>query len=48
LEHLSELFVLGALKPLVSRTYPLTEAVSALNELLGRGVIGKLVLTVGA
>jgi NADPH2:quinone reductase len=48
LEHLSELFELGALKPLVSRTYPLAEAGSALNELLGRGVIGKLVLTVGS
>jgi NADPH2:quinone reductase len=47
LEHLSELFAVGALNPLVSRTYPLAEAVSALNELLGRGVIGKLVLTVG-
>jgi NADPH2:quinone reductase len=48
LVHLSELFELGALQPLVSRTYPLAEAVSALNEVLGRGVIGKLVLTVGS
>jgi NADPH:quinone reductase len=47
LEDLGDLFRLGALRPLVSRTFPLAEAVSALNEVLGRGVIGKLVLTVG-
>jgi NADPH2:quinone reductase len=46
-EHLQKLFNSGALHPEVSRTYPLEQAAIALNDVLGRRVTGKLVLTVG-
>jgi NADPH2:quinone reductase len=35
----------GHLKPNVSKTYPLAEARTALAEMAGRRVLGKLVLT---
>ena len=34
----------GALKPLISRRYPLAQAPAALNALLGRQAVGKLVI----
>lgn len=46
LEHLTELAAKGALRPEVFRTYPLERAVAALNDMLSRRVMGKLVLTV--
>ena len=35
----------GALKPLVSATYPLARGADALDDLLARKIIGKAVLT---
>jgi len=37
----------GKLKPLISKTYPLENAVDALNDILARKVVGKVVLTTG-
>ncbi|HIF11179.1 MAG TPA: NADPH:quinone oxidoreductase family protein, partial [Sneathiellales bacterium] len=37
----------GTLTPLISKTYPLEKAVDALNEVLARKVVGKVVLTTG-
>ncbi len=37
----------GKLKPLVSQTYPLERVADALNEVLARRAIGKIVLTMG-
>jgi NADPH:quinone reductase len=45
-EHLTELFAKGVLRPEVFRTYPLEGAVAALNDVLSRRVMGKLVLTI--
>jgi NADPH2:quinone reductase len=45
-EHLRQLFSARALHPEICRTYPLEQAAVALNDVLGRRVTGKLVLTV--
>ena len=42
--HLSQLYCEGRLRPVVSRTYPLERAVDALNDLLSRRVMGRLVV----
>ena len=44
LETLTRWWSEGAIDPLVSRTYPLGEAVDALRTIGGRGAIGKLVI----
>ena len=46
-EELLQFYVDGKLKPLVSGSYPLSEAATALNLLAARKVVGKLVLTTG-
>ena len=43
-EALSDLYAAGKIAPLVSATYPLTEAEQALNALGSRKTTGKLVL----
>ena len=47
LRTLVEWWSAGALKPLVSATYPLERAADALNDMLARRVRGKVVLTTG-
>ena len=45
--NMQELFVLlksGQLKPLISATYPLEQAATALNDMMERKVVGKIVL----
>ena len=37
----------GKLTPLISKTYPLEKAADALNDILARNVVGKVVLTTG-
>lgn len=44
LQDLIALFVQGKLKPLVSKTYPLEQAALALNDIMQRRVMGKIVL----
>jgi NADPH2:quinone reductase len=34
----------GKLKPLISATYPLEQAATALNDMMARKVVGKIVL----
>lgn len=46
-EKLFALHAEGKIRPHVSATYPLEEAVDALNALLDRRVVGKIALTVG-
>ncbi|MEQ1889079.1 MAG: NADPH:quinone oxidoreductase family protein [Alphaproteobacteria bacterium] len=46
-DELLQFYVNGKLKPLVSGSYPLSEAATALNLLAARKVVGKLVLTTG-
>ncbi len=46
-QHMEELFALlqaGKLRPLISATYPLERAADALNEMMARRAIGKIVL----
>ena len=43
--EMAEWIASGQLKPLVSATYPLAEAARALNEVMERRVVGKVVLT---
>jgi NADPH:quinone reductase len=50
-QNMRELFSLlseGKLKPLVSATYPLARAADALNDMMQRKVVGKIVLTTTA
>lgn len=47
MEQLMDLLETGAIKPHISKTYPLDEAVSALRELQQRRALGKLVVTIG-
>jgi NADPH2:quinone reductase len=45
--NMQELFALmmaGKLKPLISATYPLEQAATALNDMMARKVVGKIVL----
>lgn len=44
---LAEWVEAGQLKPIVTATYPLANAADALNDMLGRKVTGKVVLTTG-
>lgn len=44
-EDLTRLYAEGAIKPLVSQTLPLSQAVEALQALARRGTVGKVVLT---
>lgn len=44
--HLLDMFAQGNIKPVVCDTYPLEKAACALNDLLGRRITGKVVLTV--
>jgi NADPH2:quinone reductase len=43
---LFRMYETGQIKPVVSQTYPLSDAVAALNALTGRKTIGKVVLTI--
>jgi NADPH2:quinone reductase len=43
---LFEMYKAGQIKPVVSQTYPLTDAVAALEALAGRQTYGKVILTI--
>ncbi|SFB35543.1 NADPH2:quinone reductase [Collimonas sp. OK607] len=45
-QHMFEMHAEGKLNPVVCQTYPLEQAAFALNDLLGRRVTGKVILTV--
>jgi len=45
--QLFDWYAQGKLKPHVSRTFPLEQAATALNDLINRKVVGKVVLTTG-
>ena len=43
--ELFKMYEAGQIKPVVSQTYPLSDAVTALRDLAGRKTYGKVVLT---
>jgi NADPH2:quinone reductase len=47
LKELTEWLRAGKIKPLVSATYPLERAADALNDIMNRNVLGKVVLVTG-
>jgi NADPH2:quinone reductase len=44
MQELFALLMAGKLKPLISATYPLEQAATALNDMMARKVVGKIVL----
>lgn len=47
MSRLFDLFRAGTIKPVVSRTYPLSEASAALSAVMGRDALGKIALKIG-